>query len=41
MDRLGAPRSNLLVALDGLDHVEDSQIGAISRTEDEGARRSA
>ncbi len=29
--------SNLLVAIDGLDHVEDSQIGAISRTEGEGA----
>src|SRR5947199_1896591 len=25
--------SNLLVAIDGLDHVEESQIGAISRTE--------
>src|SRR5215212_8328222 len=25
--------SNLLVAIDGLDHAEDSQIGAISRTE--------
>src|SRR4029077_16770249 len=29
--------SNLLVAIDGLDHVEDSQVGAISRGEDEGA----
>jgi putative ATP-binding cassette transporter len=29
--------SNLLVAIDALDHVEDSQVGAISRTEEEGA----
>jgi putative ATP-binding cassette transporter len=29
--------SNLLVAIDALDHVEDSQVGAISRGEDEGA----
>src|SRR6476646_10096816 len=29
--------SNLLVAIDGLDRVEDSQIGAISRTEDDSA----
>jgi putative ATP-binding cassette transporter len=29
--------SNLLVAIDGLDHIEDSQVGAISRGEDEGA----
>jgi putative ATP-binding cassette transporter len=29
--------SNLLVAIDGLDHVEDSQVGAISRAEGEGA----
>jgi len=29
--------SNLLVAIDALDHVEDSQAGAISRGEDEGA----
>src|SRR3954462_2447563 len=29
--------SNLLVAIDALDHVEDSQVGAISRTEGEGA----
>jgi len=29
--------SNLLVAIDGLDHIEDGQIGAISRTEGEGA----
>jgi vitamin B12/bleomycin/antimicrobial peptide transport system ATP-binding/permease protein len=29
--------SNLLVAIDGLDHIEDSQVGAISRTEGEGA----
>jgi putative ATP-binding cassette transporter len=29
--------SNLLVAIDGLDHIEDSQVGAISRTEGGGA----
>src|ERR1043166_5370018 len=29
--------SNLLVALDGLDHIEESQVGAISRTEGEDA----
>jgi putative ATP-binding cassette transporter len=29
--------SNLLVALDGLDRVEESQVGSISRTEGEGA----
>jgi len=29
--------SNLLVAIDALDHVEDSQVGAISRSEGEGA----
>ena len=29
--------SNLLVALDGLDHIENSQVGAISRTEGEDA----
>jgi putative ATP-binding cassette transporter len=29
--------SNLLVAIDGLDHVEDSQVGAIKREEGEGA----
>jgi vitamin B12/bleomycin/antimicrobial peptide transport system ATP-binding/permease protein len=29
--------SNLLVAIDGLDHVEDSQVGAITRDEGEGA----
>jgi vitamin B12/bleomycin/antimicrobial peptide transport system ATP-binding/permease protein len=29
--------SNLLVAIDGLDHVEDSQVGAIRRDEGEGA----
>src|SRR5204862_1519668 len=29
--------SNLLVAIDGLDHVEDSQVGAISRGEDDKA----
>jgi len=29
--------SNLLVAIDGLDHVEDSQVGAISRLEGKGA----
>lgn len=29
--------SNLLVAIDGLDHVEESQVGAIKRNEAEGA----
>jgi len=29
--------SNLLVAIDGLDHIEDSQVGAISRQQGEGA----
>src|SRR3954466_6190013 len=29
--------SNLLVAIDALDHGEDSRVGAISRTEEEGA----
>ena len=29
--------SNLLVAIDGLDHVDDSQVGAIKRGEEEGA----
>jgi putative ATP-binding cassette transporter len=29
--------SNLLVAIDGLDHVEESQVGAIKREEGEGA----
>jgi putative ATP-binding cassette transporter len=29
--------SNLLVALDGLDHIEESQVGAISRTEGDDA----
>jgi putative ATP-binding cassette transporter len=29
--------SNLLVAIDGLDHIEDSQVGAIKRDEAEGA----
>src|SRR3954466_1295229 len=29
--------SNLLVAIDGLDHVEESQVGAIKRDEGEGA----
>jgi putative ATP-binding cassette transporter len=29
--------SNLLVAIDGLDHIEDSQVGAIKREEGEGA----
>jgi putative ATP-binding cassette transporter len=29
--------SNLLVAIDGLDHIEDSQVGAITRDEGEGA----
>jgi putative ATP-binding cassette transporter len=29
--------SNLLVALDGLDHIEESQVGAITRTEGEDA----
>src|SRR3954471_18706576 len=29
--------SNLLVAIDGLDNIEDSQVGSIARTEEEGA----